>query len=109
MPSAVRSNASLMGPPGISTKYLKFVNKHNVMFRRSMNWAKTHQAQGGSGYIENPFTSMLLNTRTVRAMAKTQKFKLFRYDMCQHGTQYNKNDKIIWLGAMDRMGIVQNL
>ena len=58
MPSAVSSNTSLMGLPGLSTKDPKFVNKHNVMFRRSMNWAKKHQARGGSGYIENSLTSM---------------------------------------------------
>ena len=80
MPSAVRSNASLVGLPGLSTKDQKFVNKHNVMFRRSMNWQQKHQAHGGNGYIENPLTSMLWKARTVRAMEE------IRYSSCSDMT-----------------------
>ena len=46
MPSAVRSNACLMSLPGLSTKDPKFVNEHNVMFRRSMNWANKTSGSG---------------------------------------------------------------
>ena len=87
-----------MGLFGLTTKDQTFVNKQNVMFGRSMNWANKHQAQGGSGYIENPLTSMLWKTRTVRAMENTQKFKLFRYDMCQYGTQYKKQTRLLCWG-----------
>ena len=46
MPSAVRSNASLMGLPGLAST-IRSLNKHNVMFRRSMNWAKKYKSQEG--------------------------------------------------------------
>ena len=89
--------------------YQKFVNKHNVMLRRSMNWARTHQAQGGSGYIENPLTSMLWKARAVLSMVKSDNFQLFRYDMCPCGTQYKKQTRLLLLGPLDSMGVVQNL
>ena len=62
------------------------------MFRRAMKWAKQHEHAGGSGYIENPLTSMLWKTKAVRGMLHTGSVVLFRYDMRQYGAQYNKND-----------------
>ena len=61
-PSAVRSNQHLMGLPGLSEKDQKFVNKHNVILRRSMNWARKHQAQGGSGDRESAYKYALENS-----------------------------------------------
>ena len=87
-----------MGLPHLSPKDRSFVNKHNVMFRRAMNWAKRHQKSGGSGYIENPLTSMLWKTRTVRSMINTGNCVLLRYDMCQYGTQYKKPTRLLCWG-----------
>ena len=59
--------------------------------------------------MENALTSMLWKTKAVRGLLKTGRFVLFRYDMCQYGAQYNKNDTASLLGTLDKMGIVQNL
>ena len=102
MPSAVRSNAHLMGLPNLNARDQQLVNKHNVLFRSSMRWIKQHQQQGGCGYLENPLTSMVWKTRTVRAMVKSGKFHLVRYDMCQYGTQYKQTTRLMVWGEWAR-------
>ena len=83
MPSAVRSNQYLIGLPNLNDKDQELVNKHNVLFRRAMKWAKLHQQSGGRGYIENRLTSMLWKTKNIRGVLNSGLFELVRYDMCQ--------------------------
>ena len=53
MPSALRSNASLMGLPDLCDRDKQKVALHNVLLRRTVQWAKRSIRNGCSGYIEN--------------------------------------------------------
>ena len=97
-PSAVRSNQFLMGLLDLDPKDQALVRRHNYMFRSAIRWIRLHAGRGGSGYLENPATSMLWKTRAVRKLLKLEGFRLITFDMCQYQCAWRKPTRLLVWG-----------
>lgn len=97
-PSAVRSNAFLMGLSDLEPRDQSLVRRHNFMYRETMRLIRLHASLGGSGYLENPATSMLWLTRGVKRLLKLKGFRLLTFDMCQFQCAWKKPTKLLVWG-----------
>ena len=96
-PSAVRSNQFLMGLPDLNHRDQALIRRHNFMYRQAIKWIRAHIARGGSGYLENPLTSMLWKTRGVQRLLKITGVRLVDFNMCQYNTSWRKGTRmLVW-------------
>ena len=99
-PSAVRTNEKLMGLPDNPPRDAAMVRKHNFMYRQALKWIRHHADRNGTGYLENPLTSMLWRTRGVRRLMKRRDFAVVDFDMCQYNCGWRKPTRLLVWGEL---------
>ena len=100
-PSPLRSAAYLMGLPDLGDKDQQKVALHNMLFRRTIQWAKLSIRNGCSGYIENPYPSMLWLTKQVKSLCRMGA-TFVDFEFCQYGRNVRKRTKLLaWGPAFD--------
>lgn len=98
MPSALRDDDRyIFGLPDLSTKDRAKVQGANLMLRESVRLIKYCLQHNIPGYLENPWTSRVWKTPSIRRLLRSKCVFLVRADMCQYHTQWRKpTGLLIW-------------
>ena len=75
------------------------VQKQNFTFCQAIKWISQQASLGGSGYLENPLTSMLWRTRALQRLTRRAGFVVVDFDMCQYNCAWRTPTRLLCWGA----------
>ena len=100
VPKPLRATGEhIFGLPSLSASDKHKVTSTNVMFRRAIRCIHRSLKRGKTGYLENPWTSLVWSTPEIQRLLTDPRVHLYCLHLCQYGSPWKKPTGLLMWNA----------